>query len=153
MAIFHAEGSAKKFTDEMDFLYLCDGPQMTKQTYLAFEGIYTVPLNHLRAYGERLPDSWDVRLSASSYSWMMKELNMVEGPYQSAAELRAQVKAHEDQEKPRAQQDAGSWRRKPNERPQGSKFKILKKLPNPVVNSQICRVVRLSTTQYQELIF
>lgn len=60
---------------------------MSKQSYVAMEGVYKVPWKFLRAYGMRYPDSWSVRFDEDSYYYLMKELRVQPRAYEQLQDL------------------------------------------------------------------
>jgi hypothetical protein len=96
LPIFHDE---KTYSDEQlrDFFFLrTTGSRLTKQSYVALEGVYVVPSQYLRAYGVNYRDAWHVRLEEDSYLTLMNKLGEDPQRYESFEELLAKKRAIND---------------------------------------------------------
>jgi hypothetical protein len=56
---------------------------------VATEGSYTLREYHVRAFGTNYANCWDMRLDYASHSLLMKEMNLLEGRYESLDEMLA----------------------------------------------------------------
>jgi hypothetical protein len=75
-----------EYRNEVSFLSTTGG-KLGCQSYVAMEGIYRVSDLHLRSYGEKYKNSWDMRLDKASYEKLMEEFGMVPQEYETEEKL------------------------------------------------------------------